>query len=65
MTLGQFRKSVAHLSDDIKVVGKGHYGEELEVYSIQLGKVSKGIFGDKGDFTALIITMEYAGEEPD
>ena len=64
MTVGELRKRLYALPDDIPVVGVGHFGEALETYSIRVGEVNENA-GSSKKIKALIIEIEDPGDEPE
>ena len=65
MNIKQLKQLIVNLPDDMEIVGSGHYGEKLEIYSAKLGEVELGRFGYLGRIKALVIEMESAGDEPE
>jgi hypothetical protein len=58
MKVGELKKILADMDDNMEVGGSGHFGECLEVYSVHL---SYSNHRDK----FVEIEMESAGDEPD
>ena len=69
-TIGELRKIIEELPDDMEVAGRGHFGEKLECEYIEAGVVSVEVQDDAGPVgtefpRVLVINMEPAGEEPE
>jgi hypothetical protein len=67
MTIKELKEKISALDDDMMVGGSGHFGEFLEVFSVDVEEVYP-IFLKSGNGkkeTILCIRIEYAGEEPD
>jgi len=64
MNVGDLKKILKDLPDDMLIGGVGHYGNLLDCYDIYLSRVSKGYMSGK-KIDILCIDIEDAGEEPD
>ena len=67
MTIKDLKEEIAHLDDNMKVGGAGHFGEYLECLAVWVGEVKMKRSSRNGAEKELIfnILLESAGEEPD
>lgn len=69
MTIKELKEKIAHLDDDMKVGGIGHYGEYLECFDVGVmeaftKKISKFSWWNAEKELIFHISLESAGEEP-
>lgn len=68
MTVGDLRKIIQDLDDNMRIGGSGHFGEYLECLDIHTCDVSighpLGKRSDNAKETILAISIEDPGEEP-
>lgn len=66
LSVGELRRSLDGLSDDLPIVGLGHFGEMLECGCLGMGTFNSSMYELLiGDTQALILEIEDAGEEPE
>jgi hypothetical protein len=67
MTVGELKKIIQDLDDNMKIGGAGHFGEYLECLDVKVREVSakKGWKITDERVKILSFTIEDPGEEPD
>lgn len=65
MTVKELKRIVQGLPDDLPVCGVGHYGEQLKIWDVAPQEVYINSYNASKKISALVVSMEDRGEEPD
>lgn len=64
MNIGELKKIIKDLPDNMLIGGSGHYGEFLKCYTPNVKKVSENWKSNK-EIEIFCISLEDSGHEPD